>query len=362
MKKIISLIIAFTIGIMGFAQNQNYEYVGSFGMPYFSVNFGGASPLSADSFGDFIDAFRPTASIEIGTWVTPVYGFSVVGRGFFNTTGSYTFFDESNVIANAKVNMSNFFGGYKGAPRRVEVVAVPGFGWGHGYGKPVTHHNTLNYNLGGELNVNLGKARAAQINFKPTVTWLTYDNFYNLNRTRAIFVCEVGFTYKFKNHRVNSHNFVTNDYRYSQADYDALQAKLNEALNKEPVVKEVVTERIVEKQVETTVPTFVGKTFITFDLNSDVLSPTEHAKIVEFSKQIKDNMVVHIVGSADSGTGTESRNTTLAENRAKAVKDVLIYELNVPASTFRLSTSFDAGNSVQTSRAAVLTIEEFDVD
>ena len=119
------------------------------------------------------------------------------------------------------------------------------------------------------------------------------------------------------------------------------------------VVKEVVKEVIVEKEVVAN-PTL--STIITFPIGSAQLSKTERAKLGVFAKVIADNEVVNIVGSADTTTGTEARNSVLAAQRAEVVRNILINEYNIAPERINLSTEFDTNDEPTASRAAVLTL------
>ena len=362
MKKLFSILVALTIGIMGFA--QNYESTGAWGMPYFNVTGGVVTPLtSLTSFSDAINDARPVVAAEIGTYVTPVWGFSVTGEGIINNLGTHTAFDGSNVVFNGKANISNLLAGYKGYPRRVELVVVPGIGWSrqYGYENEIFDRDYLTYNANAELNLNMGKQRAWQINVRPGVIWSMFDGNFNFDKRHAALRLTAGVTYKFKNGHTKSHNFKTNDYAVSQHDYDVLLAKYEECSRREPVVKEV--ETVVEKKVVETVdvPVYFGETFITFDVNKSVLKKSQKQILDEFIKNITPDTIVHIVGSADSATGTEARNNELAHKRAEVVRDYLLSK-NVKAESIQNDTKIDAGTSVETSRSAVLTLELVDAD
>lgn len=355
MKKILAVFAALVLAIG--ASAQNYEYTGPFGMPYVTIDGGGITHLKNDTFKDFVQGFRPSAALEIGTYFTPIWGASVEGIAHINTTGSYTFVDQSAVLLNGKVNFSNLLGGYKGYPRRVELVGVAGLGWGHDYGEPRIDPNYVVYNTGAELNFNLGKARAWQINVRPTVLWNNYDNNPNFHVNDAHLRLALGVTYKFGNRRVKSHNFVTNNYAVTQADYDALLAQLTAEKNKAPQVKEIVketvkTERVVEKETKV----LVGSHIITFAIGSTALTPTEKAKIAAFAKSLDNDTLVQIVGSADSKTGTKALNDKLAAKRAEVVKNVLVKEFGIAADRISTDARIDATDNVLTSRSAILTL------
>ena len=411
MKKILSIFAALAIAVgVASAQNVNYEYAGPFGMPYVNVNGGVVSSLNVENFGEFVNGVKPVAGLEVGTYFTPVWGASVEGLGFLKTTTSRTLFSESAVLANGKVNFSNLLAGYKGQPRVVEVVGVLGYGWGHDYvaksygqyrssetpiivdgyseevvgpGVLATDKNYTVYKAGAELNFNLGEARAWQINFRPGVLWFHKEagNYVSspvmtTKRDGRVYV-EAGLTYKFGNRRTGSHNFVTNNYAVTKADYDALKDKYNDALNREPEVREVVKKVTLYKEVvETETKVLVGSNIIdTIDYSSkdvmkyvapdgkvplhvvgtDADGNEEKAKVEAFAKSLDTDTLVHVLGSADSKTGSETRNFALAKNRANVVKNALV-GYGVAEDRIETSSTVDATDNVLTSRSAVVTL------
>lgn len=398
MKKIFSIIIAFVMMIT-LANAQTVESSRLFENTYVTLIGGGTTtgqfnqvpaPFFWDGAKGVAQGVRPFAGLEFGKYITPVVGFSVEGLAFYNTTTSYTFIDESAVLANGKLNFSNWFGGYKGQPRRVEVVGVLGMGWGHDYtgngqtvsskpgedletvvgtnvydGAPTipTDRNYVVYNAGAELNINLGEARAWQINVRPGVMWFnkyTKTQYQSLPRfmSDARANIQVGVTYKFGSKRKGgSHNFVLCPYEVTRADYDKVLAELEAEKNKPVQTKEVVketvrTERVIEKETRV----LVGSTIITFPIGSAALSSVEKAKVAAFAKSLDKDTLVQIVGSADTKTGTETRNFALAQNRANVVKNVLVNEFGISADRISVDTKMDATGTVETDRSAILTL------
>lgn len=345
------------------------------------------TPFFWDGTKAIFNGVHPFVGVEFTKYITPVVGVSLEGLGFINTTTSATFFDESAVLANGKVNFSNWFGGYKGQPRRVEVVGVLGMGWGHDYvngdyqtwsSSPVdekelvvgnnpyntnsvifTDKNYVVYNTAAEVNVNLGKEREWQISVRPGVLWFnkyTAGNFQSLPTFKADARAnvQVGVTYKFG--KSGHKNFRLCPYSVTQADYDALNAKYNELANREPEVREVVKTVTETKEVPVETKVLVGSTIITFKIGSCVLTPTELAKVEAFAKSIDGETLVSVTGSADSKTGTEARNYALAKNRANVVKNALV---GFGISEDRIETNFtlDATDNVLTSRSAIAKIQ-----
>lgn len=352
MRKLIMLFAGLAMTIM--ASAQNYEWTGPFGMPYVNVNGGAVSVMKVDNFNDFVKGVHPMAGLELGTYFTPVWGASVEGLAFLGTTGSYTFVDQSSVLANGKVNLSNLFAGYKGQPYRVEVVGVGGLGWGHDYGEPKIDPNYVVYNTGAEVNFNLGKERAWQISVRPGVLWNNYDNHPKFEYKDAVARLALGVTYKFGNRKIKSHNFVTNTYDAYKRDYKALSDKYNDLLNREPevVVKEVPVEK---KVVVTETRIITGGNIITFPIGSCELSATEKAKVEQFAKNLDEDTLVHLLGSADSQTGSEPRNFALAKNRVNVVKNALL-GFGVPEDRIETDSTLDATDNVLTSRSVVVSL------
>ena len=100
----------------------------------------------------------------------------------------------------------------------------------------------------------------------------------------------------------------------------------------------------------------VGSNIITFEIGSCELTPTEKAKVEAFAKSLDNDTLVQIVGSADSKTGTETRNFALAHNRANIVKNVLVNEYGIDADRISVDSKIDATDNVLTSRSAILTL------
>lgn len=399
MKKIFSMIIAFVMMIT-LANAQTVENSRLFENTYVTLTGGATttgqfnavpSPFFWDGAKGVADGIRPFTGLELGKYVTPVVGFSIEGLAFYNTTTSNTFIDESAVLANGKLNFSNWFGGYKGQPRRVEVVGVLGLGWGHDYvngnaqtwtsypteglemvtgndpyntnGINFTDKNYLVYRAGAELNVNLGKARAWQINVRPGVMWFnkyTASNYQSLPRFKndGRATIQVGVTYKFGSKKKGgAHNFVLCPYSVTKADYDRVVAERDALANRAPEVKEVVKTVVEQKEVvKTETRVLVGSTVITFPIGSASLSKVEKEKVALFAKSLDEDTLVQIVGSADTKTGSAARNNTLAQKRAEIVKNVLVSEYGISADRISVDTKLDATDSVETSRSAILTL------
>lgn len=396
MKKILSMIIAFAL-MIGLANAQTVEHSRLFENTYVTIVGGGTTtgqfanvptPFYWNGAKGVANGVRPVVGLEFGKYVTPVVGLSIEGLAFYNTTTSYTFIDESAVLANGKINFSNWFGGYKGQPRRVEVVGVVGLGWGRDYVgngqtwtsrlgnglEPVVGHDPYNsnginftdknyivYNTSLELNVNLGKARAWQINVRPGVLWFSkrsgeYQSFPTWGKDARANI-QLGVTYKFGSKKKHSHNFVLCPYTVTAEERDALTKRINELENRAPEVKVVVKTQVDTIVVEKPVVNNKFSTIITFKIGSSKLEKVELAKLGVFAGVLAENEKVNIVGSADTATGSLKTNEKLSEKRAEAVKNALV-NLGVSADRITTSTALNTNAEPAASRAAVITVTE----
>ena len=394
MKKFFSFIIALVMMIT-LASAQTVEHSRLLDNTYVTLTGGATTtgqfanvptPFFWDGAKGVYNGLRPFAALELGKNITPAVGVSLEGVGFYGTTSSSTFVDELAVLGNAKLNLSNWLAGYKGQPRRVEFVLVGGLGYGHDFigqdqtwtaytedGKwPIgttdvngamgpTDKNYVVYQAAGEVNFNLGKERAWQVNLRPGVMWFNkYNgNFQSLPTWKhdARVNVQLGATYKFG--KAGHHNFRLCPYSVTKADYDALKKKYNDLYNQEPEVKEVVKTVVETKEVvKTETKVLIGSTVITFPIGSAALSNVERQKVALFAKSFNDEeTAILIVGSADSKTGTENRNFALAQNRANVVKNVLVNDLGVSADRITVKTELDALEDQETTRCAILTVE-----
>ncbi len=388
MRKILSIFAALVMTTM-IASAQTVEKSGLFENTYVTVSSGVVTGTQFENMTkDNWYKVRPVVGLELGKYITPVIGFSAEGLGFIGTTTSRTFFDESVVLANGKLNFSNWFGGYPGQPRRVEVVGVLGYGWGHDYvatsygqhrgsetavvvngrsdevvgknGIPTDKNYTV-YKTGAELNFNLGKSRAWQINLKPSVLWFhkvagnyVSTPFLTTKRDARANVM-LGLTYKFGN-KSKGHNFRLCPYSVTQADYDALNAKYNELLNRPAEVREVVKTETKEVQIKGDTRVLVGSTVITFSIGSCALSNVERGKVDLFAKSLDSDTLIQIVGSADSKTGSETRNFALAQNRANVVKNILVNDYGISPDRIFVNTKIDITGNPELDRSATLTL------
>lgn len=324
---------------------------------YIGVN-GGSSAKTTGKF--MFNKMNPFGSLRIGRYLTPVFGLTAEGTAYFSDkqfVDSRTFVKSVNASLLANVNLSNWLGGYPGSPRRVELVAVGGIGWGHVFGTAVTTHNDLTSKFGIDLALNVGRARAWQFYLEPSIV-------YNLNREvngvaynlqNSGVALALGINYKFSNSN-GTHNFVRVGIR-DQHEVDMLNQQLNE-LRYEYQQQEKVLARngrtirelrdSLEEARQVKPATIIKK--VTQVVNNNVLQPTvifgqgrsavdaaQMASVAMIAKYMKNHPTSRIlIKGYASPEGNPESNQRLSEARANAVKQALVNRYGISAD--RLTT------------------------
>ena len=380
MKKVILLAAV----LFGFAAAQAQTTIkGSKAFDNMSITLKGGAVSPFQHYAFFKNA-RGIFGLEVRKQVTPVLGLGLEGEWTINTSSwndirtpwapfggkSVNWFDHQFVGAFGAVNLSNLFGGYKGAPRFVEIEAVAGAGWLHAYqhGTDNSDENSWYTKYGMNINFNLGESKAWTLSLKPSVLWDMNgckDNPYvnrdmnrkvdagrnvqtsRYNANNALVEMEVGVTYHFKNSN-GEHYMTLCPYRYSQEDIDVLNGKINDLRNQlskaqadlnaanaraDQLARDLeackqLKNKVVEvdktgEQLMTNVFFKVNKWDITRDQQPNV------ERVAIYLKNHKD-ATVDIKGYA-SPEGPLENNIKLANNRAAAVKDMLVKKYGIKA-------------------------------
>lgn len=352
MKKL-GLLFAATV-FAASASAQTVAESKTFDNIYIGINGGVATKTTGHKWLSDLNA---NAGLRLGRYFTPVFGLAVEGNAYFSnkpwhSTG--TVVRATNVSLLGTVNLSNWFGGYKGEPRAFEVSALYGLGWMHVFTNNdmfekatenqrnrMTSKAALNFafNFGAEKqwqfyvepSINfafLGKSHSKNVTVNPSGTF-NYNDYnvgydyktvaqdgqpaYNINN--SFVQLNAGFIYKFANSN-GTHNFTIVTPR-DQAEIDALNAQINELRNRKP---EVITKQVeVVKEVpavkEFTVSDLV---FVTFAQGKYNLTREAKAAL----DNVKEGSHVQVVGTA-SPEGSAALNQKLSENRAQVVADYL---------------------------------------
>lgn len=320
MKKfILSLVIAF-VGILSASAQYNVNGHRFFDNWSVGVNGGvqtnlhdGNTPQGAVTSITFDKALTPVFSLgfegqvgwnDLANWNHP-YQVHVHNGNAVDNVGVFTY---------GRVNLMNWWGGYKGKPRMFEVVPFAGVGYGHAFFNSAYGIDT-NHALakaGASLDFNLDKSRAWSINVRPAVVYNVAQSnaSYGLKMQHAVFEATAGVTYHFR---------TSNDkHHFKPVPVPAPVEIIREVLVEVPVevVKEVPVE--VVKQVASVTP---EKLVIGFAFDSIELSPEAKEALLNIAKNHTEATVVAYASYENKTPATYNMN--LSESRANVIKNFL---------------------------------------
>lgn len=323
---------------------------------YIGINGGVATKTTGHKW---LSDLNSNAGLRLGRYFTPVFGLAVEGNAYFSnkpwhSTG--TVVRATNVSLLGTVNLSNWFGGYKGEPRVFEVSALYGLGWMHVFTNNKQFEKDTEYQRNrmtskAALNFafNFGAEKQWQIYVEPSINFAflgqatkkmdVIDPAHPANPKRVDYAVDyrykastnagqpayninnsfvqlnAGIIYKFKNSN-GTHNFTIVTPR-DQAEIDALNAQINELRNRKPevITKEVEVVKEVPAVKEFTVSDLV---FVTFAQGKYNLTKEAKAAL----DNIKEGSHVQVVGTA-SPEGSAAFNQKLSEKRATVVANYL---------------------------------------
>lgn len=324
---------------------------------YVGANAGVATAVKGHAW---LKDLQPNFGVRVGRYFTPVFGLAVESNIYFKNTNGFTtgtLVNGINTSLLGTVNLSNWFGGYKGEPRCFEVSALYGMGWGHVFGTPSDEwkQDFLTSKAGLDFALNLGKKKAWQVYLEPAMIWnlggsqLTHSNNIKYNANYAHFQLNVGVIYKFKNSN-GTHNFTIAQVR-DQAEIDGLNAKINDLRNDlngkdaqlaakdrqisdlQKALDECNSKPKYEKPATATnlQPT------VLFRQGKSVVDAAQYAPIELIAQYMKNHpdAKVEIKGYA-SPEGSAALNQKLSEKRAEAVKKILVNKYKIASD--RLTT------------------------
>ena len=357
MKKLVLMLaaasMAASVSAQTVAESKTFDNI------YVGINGGVATKTTGHKWLSDLD---PNAGIRIGRYFTPVFGLAIEGNAYFSnkpwgSTG--TVVRATNASLLGTVNLSNWFGGYKGEPRTFEVSALYGLGWMHVFTnnklvKAATENqrNRMTSKAALDFAFNFGSQKQWQVYVEPSINFAFLGQSknkevvatgnalnpvvladhqeygykaasqagqpaYNINN--SFVQLNAGLVYKFANSN-GTHNFTIVTPR-DQAEIDALNAQINDLRNRKPevitkeVVKEVVKEVPSVKVKEFTVSDLV---FVTFAQGKSALTKDAKAAL----NNVKQGVHVQVVGTA-SPEGSKELNDRLSQARADVVANYL---------------------------------------
>ena len=327
MKKFIFMILAAICSIMTVSAQSQSNYCGS--SKFFdNVSIGVVGGVETN-LNDWNAPQGAVAGIVLNKEISPIFGVTLEGNTNINGLRNWASdashfhcantFDGLSVYLTPRVNLTNALLGYKGSPRKFELEAVagPGYGfWLH------DEYNALLVKAGLNLNYNL--SNAFTVTLRPAVVYdLNGTGTFNTNH--AIGQVTAGIVYHFKTS--NGTRSFKKAKLYSQSEVDALNAKITDLQsNLETANKAVKTNAInTVDTVYTESPSSLGNV-VSFTLNSAKVDETQMANLDNAVRILKENpdLKVTLKGYADKNTGSATYNKRLSVRRAEAVKKVIV--------------------------------------
>ena len=323
---------------------------------YIGINGGVATATTGHGW---LKNLQPNAGLRIGRNFTPVFGMAVESNAYFKNTNGFTtgtLVNALNTSLLGTVNLTNWFGGYKGEPRVFEVSALYGLGWGHIFGTPTEEYKTdmLTSKVGLDFAFNFGSDKQWQFYLEPAIIYSLNGNGYQgvkYDIDRSVVQLNAGIVYKFKNSN-GTHNFKIAELR-DQSEIDALNAQVNslrgELSGKDSELdakdrKIADLEKALEDCKNSKQPVYVRPVTATnlqptvlFRQGKSVIDPAQYAPIELIATYMKNHpeAKVEIKGYA-SPEGSAEINQKLSEERAEAVKNALVKKYKLSA--VRLTT------------------------
>ena len=349
MKKLVLMLaaasMAASVSAQTVAESKTFDNI------YVGINGGVATKTTGHKWLSDLD---PNAGLRIGRYFTPVFGLAIEGNAYFSnkpwgSTG--TAVRATNASLLGTVNLSNWFGGYKGEPRTFEVSALYGLGWMHIFTsnkafKDATaeNRNRMTSKAALDFAFNFGSAKQFQFYVEPSINFaflgkshsrnvvatpagVTYPETsygygykataqagqpaYNINN--SFVQLNAGLIYKFANSN-GTHNFTIVTPR-DQAEIDALNAQINELRNRKP---EVITKEVVKEVPAIKELSVSDLVFVTFAQGKSNLTREAKAAL----NNVKEGSHVQVVGTA-SPEGSKEINDRLSQARADVVANYL---------------------------------------
>ena len=328
MKKFIFMILAAICSIMTVSAQSQSNYCGS--SKFFdNVSIGVVGGVETN-LNDWNAPHGAVAGIVLNKEISPIFGVTLEGNTNINGLRNWASdashfhcantFDGLSAYLTPRVNLTNALLGYKGSPRKFELEAVagPGYGfWLH------DEYNALLVKAGLNLNYNL--SNAFTVTLRPAVVYNLDANNAHFDTRNAVAQLTAGIVYHFNTS--NGTRSFKKAKLYSQSEVDALNAKITDLQSNLETANKAVKTNVINTvdTVYTESPSSLGNV-VSFTLNSAKVDETQMANLDNAVRILKENpdLKVTLKGYADKNTGSATYNKRLSVRRAEAVKKVIV--------------------------------------
>ena len=377
MKKIAMFIAAAAIAVSASAQPRTTITANKAGDNiYVGINGGVITGLK-NNFKNYgltdkknsFSVFSPEFGVRVGKNFTTVFGLALDANLYFNAVKksspfrlSKTFVQGLDVDLLGTANLMNLFAGYKGQPRKFEIIALGGFGWTHAFNiYNVKKVNAINSKVALDFALNLGEKKAWQVYIEPALVyqlqgWGQADIFgvnipfdggdFKYDVRKAGFSLKAGVNYKFGTSN-GTHNFAVEQLR-DQAEIDALNAKINAAKAEADAAKaDVAAKNAKIAELQKALNDCMNKPAaaavvkqeranlqpsVIFKQGKSVVERSQEANLEMIAKYMKNNKDAKIkISGYASPEGSKELNQKLSEKRAEACKNILVKKYKIAA-------------------------------
>ena len=363
MKKIAMFIAAAAIAVSASAQPRTTITANKAGDNiYVGINGGVITGLKNNlkNYGltdkkNSFNVFSPEFGVRVGKNFTTVFGLALDANLYFNAVKksspfrfSKTFVQGLDVDLLGTANLMNLFAGYKGQPRKFEIIALGGFGWTHAFNiYNVKKVNAINSKVALDFALNLGEKKAWQVYIEPALVyqlqgWGQADIFgvnipfdggdFKYDVRKAGFSLKAGVNYKFGTSN-GTHNFAVEQLR-DQAEIDALNAKINAAKAEADAAKaDAAAKNAKIAELQKALNDCMNKPAaaavvkqeranlqpsVIFKQGKSVVERSQEANLEMIAKYMKNNKDAKM-------------NQKLSEKRAEACKNILVKKYKIAA-------------------------------
>ena len=377
MKKIAMFIAAAAIAVSASAQPRTTITANKAGDNiYVGINGGVITGLKNNlkNYGltdkkNSFNVFSPEFGVRVGKNFTTVFGLALDANLYFNAVKksspfrfSKTFVQGLDVDLLGTANLMNLFAGYKGQPRKFEIIALGGFGWTHAFNiYNVKKVNAINSKVALDFALNLGEKKAWQVYIEPALVyqlqgWGQADIFgvnipfdggdFKYDVRKAGFSLKAGVNYKFGTSN-GTHNFAVEQLR-DQAEIDALNAKINAAKAEADAAKaDAAAKNAKIAELQKALNDCMNKPAaaavvkqeranlqpsVIFKQGKSVVERSQEANLEMIAKYMKNNKDAKIkISGYASPEGSKELNQKLSEKRAEACKNILVKKYKIAA-------------------------------
>lgn len=272
-------------------------------------------------------------------------------------------FKYHHLHADIMLNVSQMLGGYK-EDRFYSLMPYMGLGWAWVPEEPKTSEPSIN--IGFNNAFRLSNAFNLTLDIRGALVKDYFDGEIGERKEEGIGTATLGLVYNFRKRNWDREKTV-HILTYDEAELNALRERVNKLANDNDALRKQLAEAqnktITDVKIEKSV--LVAPILVTFPINQSTVSNEARVNLGYFAKAIKEsspNIVYHISGYADKGTGTPAINERLSKRRAEAIYNVLVKEFGVPKN--RLTISHHGGvdnmfyDDPRCSRAVIVIAEK----